>query len=155
MTPHRFLRPRTGLPSMMTLRSDPTTANGIISCWRLSYGTKADTVEKHAPESSYSVWALHRHSHQCRKGKGWYCGREVHRESMGWWEHLRDYSHKRLTRRLNRSLSSKVKVSAFAITGTTLTTSLNFFMTMMSIGRRECPVGFKKNRQQWIRVSWM
>jgi hypothetical protein len=28
-TPHRFLRPRTDLPSIITLRSEPTTAKGI------------------------------------------------------------------------------------------------------------------------------
>ena len=31
-TPQRFLRPRTGLPSMITLRSEPTTAKGIMLC---------------------------------------------------------------------------------------------------------------------------
>jgi hypothetical protein len=29
-TPHRFLRPRTGLPSTSTVRSEPTTAKGIM-----------------------------------------------------------------------------------------------------------------------------
>ena len=60
-----------------------------------------------------------------------------------------------LTFSLKASRSSSVKLSALAITGTTLTTSLSFFMTMMSIGRSEWPVGLMKNRQQWIRVSWM
>ena len=32
MTPHLFLRPRTLLPSITTVRSEPTTAKGIIAC---------------------------------------------------------------------------------------------------------------------------
>lgn len=31
-TPQRFFRPRTALPPMITLLSDPTTANGIMFC---------------------------------------------------------------------------------------------------------------------------
>jgi hypothetical protein len=31
MTPHLFFRPRTLLPSIMTVRSEPTTAKGIIA----------------------------------------------------------------------------------------------------------------------------
>lgn len=38
---------------------------------------------------------------------------------------------------LKASLSSGVKESDLAMTGTTLTTSDNFFMTIISIGRRE------------------
>jgi len=32
MTPHLFFRPRTLLPSITTVRSEPTTAKGIIPC---------------------------------------------------------------------------------------------------------------------------
>jgi hypothetical protein len=53
-----------------------------------------------------------------------------------------------LTFDLNISLSSSDKLSDFAITGTTLTTSLSFFMTMTSIGRSEWPVGLMRYRQQ-------
>ena len=42
-----------------------------------------------------------------------------------------------LTLCLKSSRSSNVKLSALAMTGTTFTTSLSFFMTMISIGRRE------------------
>lgn len=56
---------------------------------------------------------------------------------------------------LNDSRSSKVKLSALAMIGTMLTTSLSFFMTITSMARREWPVGLMKYRQQWIRVSWM
>lgn len=75
--------------------------------------------------------------------------------------------------------SSRVSESALAITGTTLTTSDNFFRTTMSIGLRlqesggqhdidfDCwggaqygnahawPDGWMKNKQQWMRVSWI
>jgi hypothetical protein len=59
------------------------------------------------------------------------------------------------TLNLNLSLSSNVKLSLFAITGTTLTTSLSFFITMTSMGRSAWPVGLMKYKQQWMRVSWM
>jgi hypothetical protein len=60
-----------------------------------------------------------------------------------------------LTTCLNCSLSSRVKLSDLARTGTTFTTSLSFFITMISMGRIVCPVGLMKYRQQWMRVSWM
>jgi len=56
---------------------------------------------------------------------------------------------------LEPSFSSTVRLSDFAMTGTTLTTSLSFFMTITSMGRREWPVGLRKYKQQWMRVSWM
>ena len=59
------------------------------------------------------------------------------------------------TLNLNLSRSSKVKLSLFAMTGTTLTTSLSFFITITSIGLNAWPVGLIKYKQQWIRVSWM
>lgn len=49
---------------------------------------------------------------------------------------------------LKFSLSSIVNVSDFAMTGTTLTTSLSFFITITSMGRSECPVGLIKYKQQ-------
>jgi hypothetical protein len=49
---------------------------------------------------------------------------------------------------LKLSRSSKVKLSALAMTGTTFTTSLSFFITITSIGRRLCPVGLMKYKQQ-------
>lgn len=51
--------------------------------------------------------------------------------------------------------SSSVSVSAFAMTGTTLTTSDSFLRTTMSMGLSEWPDGWMKKRQQWMRVSWM
>lgn len=48
-----------------------------------------------------------------------------------------------------------VSESALAMTGTTLTTSDSFFSTTMSIGLSEWPDGWMKNKQQWMRVSWM
>lgn len=44
---------------------------------------------------------------------------------------------RQLTVSLNLILSSRVMLSALAITGTTLTTSASFFMTMISSGLRE------------------
>jgi len=61
----------------------------------------------------------------------------------------------KLTLLLNASLSSRVRLSALAMTGTTLTTSLSFFITITSMGRRLWPVGLMKYKQQWMRVSWM
>lgn len=49
---------------------------------------------------------------------------------------------------LNVNLSSIVKLSDFAMIGTTFTTSLNFFNTTMSIARSECPEGLMKNSAQ-------
>jgi hypothetical protein len=49
---------------------------------------------------------------------------------------------------LNANLSSIVKLSDLAMIGTTLTTSLNFFKTTMSIARSECPEGLMKNNAQ-------
>jgi hypothetical protein len=46
---------------------------------------------------------------------------------------------------LKASLSSGVKASDFAMTGTTLTTSDNFFITIMSMGRREWPMKGQSN----------
>ena len=46
---------------------------------------------------------------------------------------------------LKASLSSGVKESDLAMTGTTLTTSDNFFITIMSMGRREWPVKCQSN----------
>lgn len=60
-----------------------------------------------------------------------------------------------LIRSLNTWRSSRVKLSALAMTGTTLTVSLSFFNTTMSIGFSAWPVGAMKYRQQWMRVSWM
>ena len=53
-----------------------------------------------------------------------------------------------LTFCLNANLSSIVKLSDFAMIGTTFTTSLNFFNTTMSIARSECPEGLMKNNAQ-------
>jgi len=53
-----------------------------------------------------------------------------------------------LTFCLNANLSSIVKLSDFAMIGTTFTTSLNFFSTTMSIARSECPDGLMKNSAQ-------
>lgn len=58
-----------------------------------------------------------------------------------------------LMRSLKICLSSKVRLSALAMTGTTLTVSLSFFNTTMSIGLSACPVGVMKYKQQWMRVS--
>ena len=52
-------------------------------------------------------------------------------------------------------ITSRVKVSALAITGITLTTPLRRLRTWRSSGRRLCPVGGMKYKQQWIRVSTM
>lgn len=54
---------------------------------------------------------------------------------------------------LNSWRSSSVKLSLFAMTGTTLTTSHSFLRTTISIGFNACPLGWMKNKQQWMRVS--
>ena len=162
MTPHLFFRPRTLLPSIVTVRSEPTTAKGIIACNTspqsrglsavffthpdlgvdLNFlivgllgveGVQADVVVNKFGANlhgrSRSMHALPgRHSYSERAG---------HVDATGI-----------LTFCLNVNLSSSVKLSDFAMIGTTFTTSLNFFNTTMSIARSECPDGLMKNSAQ-------
>jgi len=54
---------------------------------------------------------------------------------------------------LKASLSSGVKESDLAMTGTTLTTSDSFFITIMSMGRREWPMKHQSNPRS-PKVEW-
>ena len=146
-TPQRFLRPRTGLPSMITLRSEPTTAKGIMLCEDIDQkgflikGVKCDIRGSYRSEPT-----LLRRSHRYRKGTGGCCGGRVPRGSTK--PVSTAFQGKRASKRtllLKASLSSGVKESDLAMTGTTLTTSDNFFITIMSMGRREWPVKHQSN----------
>lgn len=142
MTPHRFLRPRTCLPSMRTLRSEPTTAKGIMFChvrvklrWNLTEDNLPLTLILSFRRSSSSSFSSVSKGY---KTMLWYTSSaRIYQDGCfrlllivtGAWEEL--------TLCLKTSRSSRVKLSALAITGTTLTTSLSFFMTMISMGLSE------------------
>ena len=97
---------------------------------------------------------LLRHSRQCRKGTGGCCGGRVPRGSTK--PESTAFQGKGASKRtllLKASLSSGVKESDLAMTGTTLTTSDNFFITIMSMGRREWPVKHQSNPRS-PKVEW-
>ncbi len=140
---------------MITVRSEPTTANGIMLCGKLINFEIQEGMSEAYPDSLVELNLLFV---VLLRVEGIQADVVVNQlfpnlrkiRSSGIVFSLGRNSR---TLVLNASRSSRVKLSALAMTGTTLTTSLSFFMTMMSIGRRECPVGLMKNRQQWMRVS--
>lgn len=61
----------------------------------------------------------------------------------------------RLTLALKAAISSSVRVSDLAMTGIKLTLVWRRFMTSISRGLREWPVGWMKKTQAWILLSTM
>jgi hypothetical protein len=54
MTPHLFFRPRTLLPSITTVRSEPTTAKGIIA-WAVSHQSRVLSADDGSAYSDLGV----------------------------------------------------------------------------------------------------
>jgi hypothetical protein len=71
--------------------------------------------------------------------------------NAGW----RQQERTKLTLALKAATSSSVRVSALAITGIRLTLVCRRFMTSMSRGFREWPVGWMKKTHAWMRLSTM
>jgi len=88
-TPQRFLRPRTGLPSMITLRSEPTTAKGIM-LWRCINQNRflMRKMKCNVHGCCRSGPTLLRHSRQYRKGTSGCCCGRVPRGSGGQYQRL-------------------------------------------------------------------
>jgi len=156
MTPHLFFRPRTLLPSITTVRSEPTTAKGIIPYYASPQSRVGTTGVFAYPDLGVDlnlllVCLLGVEGVQANVVVNEF-GTDLHNQSR-----LTHAIHTgihcpnaigELTFCLNATLSSIVKLSDLAITGTTFTTSLNFFNTTISIARSECPEGLMKNRAQ-------
>ena len=154
-TPQRFLRPRTDLPSIIKFLADPTTANGMVFCARPSIKLISRKSSFSYPNHTIQLNFLVVIFISIKRIETNVLILQLFPNLIISCESEQRHAEPRLTLTLNFSRSSGVKLSDLAITGTTFTTSLSFFITITSIGRKAWPVGLMKYKQQWMRVSWM